>query len=287
MKKLVINTNLEKNNFVQKITNYVKVNDLDIVREYFLDIPDVDIADVLSNFDDISIIIYVIRVLPTSRAANVFSYLDIQLQEDIINTLSTKENTLILEQLYIDDIINMLEDMPVDIVRKILSITPIKRRDKINNLLKYDNCAGELISVDYVEFLDTETVGQAINKLKERKEISEKTSYYYVINSKRLLVGYFYLSSLFLHNNLNDPISSFMKHNVTSIDVKMSKASLVRSFKKYDLPELPVVNCDHQLIGLITSDDIIDLVEEEVTEDIEKFSGIVHTEQDNYLKTTV
>ena len=226
------------------------------------------------------------RILPKSMAADVFSYLEVESQQFIITSLSERDAADIIDNLMSDDAADLLEEMPANVVKKLLAgASPDTRRD-INHLLRYpEDSAGSIMTVEFMDFKEDYTVADAIAKIRKTGMDSETINICYVLDKKRTLVGTVALRYLLL----SEPeaiIGEMMHENVISLHTLMDQEEVARQFKKYDFTSMPVVDNENRLVGIITVDDVVDIMEEETTEDIEKMAAIVPTDKP-YMKTSV
>ena len=227
----------------------------------------------------------VFRLINRDKAANVFSYLPKSSQSKIIKELQTDEASKILEEMYTDDAVDILEDLPSNLVIKLLSECNSDTRDNINKLLKYEpDTAGSIMTVEYAELRDDITVKKAISKLKKEIEEYETINTCFVIDSKRKLVGKIFLKEL-LFAKEDQLIKDIMEKSL-SVRTDTDQEYVAKLFKKYDLIVMPVVDNEERLIGIITVDDIIDVIIKENKEDVEKKGGIIPTDG-TYLETGV
>lgn len=255
-----------------------KVNDL---RKIFEEYNSVDIAELLQELS-INKAVFVFTVVPSSLTADVFAYLNDEYQQKIIELLKEADLKKILAELYSDDIVDVVEQMPANIVRKILRSVDKELRADINKLLSYkDDSAGTIMNIEYVELKQNDTCQSAINKIRKLANDMETISYSYVVNSKRDLIGYVSLKNI-LKCNDDELIVDIMEKDIISVNVDDDKEDVASTFKKYDLSSIAVINKDHKMLGIITSDDIIDVIEQEATEDIEKMAKMLPLEEDYF-----
>ena len=255
------------------------------LRQYLAELNDADIAGLLEELEEEDML-KVFRILPKDLAADVFSYLDMDNQQKIITSLSDKEATNIINNLMADDAADLLEEMPANIVKKLLTnASPEVRRD-INHLLRYpEDSAGSIMTVEYVDLKENLTVNQAIERIRKVGLDSETINICYVLDAQRRLVGTVALRYLLLMDG-DEIIGDIMHENVISINTLMDQEEVARQFQKYDFTAMPVVDNENRLVGIITVDDIVDILQEEATEDIEKMAAIVPSDKP-YMKTGV
>ena len=246
---------------------------------------DADVAAVLEEMEEEDMR-KVFRILPKDQAAEVFSYLDVDTQQNIITSLSDKDAGLIVDNLMADDAADLMDEMPANVVKRILAnASPETRRD-INHLLRYpEDSAGSIMTVEYLDLKENLTVEEAIARIRKVGLDSETVNICYVLDSGRRLIGTVSLRYLLLHES-SEVIGDFMNENVVSINTMMDQEDAAKLFKKYDFTAMPVVDNENRLVGIITVDDIMDIVEEETTEDIEKMNAILPGDKP-YMRTGV
>ena len=255
------------------------------LRQYLGELNDADTAALMEDLEDEDML-KVFRILPKDLAADVFSYLDVDNQQLIITSLSDKEAANIINNLMADDAADLLEEMPANVVKKLLAnASPEARRD-INHLLRYpEDSAGSIMTVEYVDLKENLTVDQAIERIRKVGVDSETINICYVLDAQRRLKGTVALRYLLLSQG-DEIIGDIMHENVIAIHTLMDQEEVARQFKKYDFTSMPVVDNENRLVGIITVDDIVDIMEEETTEDMEKMAAIVPSDKP-YMKTTV
>ena len=255
------------------------------LRQKVAELNDADIAAVMENLEDEELL-KMFRILPKSMAADVFSYLEVENQKFIITSLSERDAAGIIDNLMADDATDLLEEMPANIVKKLLAnASPETRRD-INHLLRYpEDSAGSIMTVEFIDLKEDSTVEEAIARIRKIGMDSETINICYVLDNQRTLVGTVALRYLLI----SEPdviIGDLMHENVISLNTLMDQEEVARQFKKYDFTSMPVVDNENRLVGIITVDDVVDIMEEEATEDIEKMAAIVPTDKP-YMKTGV
>lgn len=249
---------------------------------------DMNEADIAAVFEDLeaSEQLKLFRILPKDMAADVFSYLDVENQQYIISSLSDKDAAGIIDNLMADDATDLIEEMPANVVKRILALASPETRRDINHLLRYpEDSAGSIMTVEYVDLKENLTVEQAINRIRKVGVDSETINICYVLDTRRKLVGTVALRYLLLMNP-DDLIGDIMHENVISINTLMDQEEVARTFQKYDFTAMPVVDNESRLVGIITVDDVVDIMEKEATEDIEKMAAIVPTDK-AYMRTGV
>lgn len=270
-----------ENNTIQTLINEKKYFE---IRKYLNELNTVEVSELLNQFEA-SELIMIFRLLSKNRAADVFSYLDTEHQEMIINTMTDVETKNIFDELYFDDIVDIIEEMPSNVVKKILKNTDTKDRHTINLLLKYpDNSAGSIMTTEYMDLKKDMKVSQAIAKIRNTVEDMENVYTCYVISEDRKLEGVISLKEL-ITNEDDTVVKNIMNRNFVSVHTNDDQEHVAEIIKKYNLIVLPVTDIENRLLGIITIDDIMDVVEQEATEDFHKMAGISPVEE-SYLKTS-
>lgn len=255
------------------------------LRQKLSEMIEADVAAILEELEETEQL-KVFRILPKDMAADVFSYMDVDIQHFIITSLSERDAGNIIDNLMSDDAADLLEEMPASIVKRLLaSASPETRRD-INNLLRYpEDSAGSIMTVEFVDLKENLTVEQSIERIRNVGVDSETINICYVLDVRRKLVGTVALRYLLL-SQPDEIIGEIMNENVISINTMMDQEEVARQFQKYDFTAMPVVDNEDRLVGIITVDDIVDIMEQEATEDIEKMAAIVPTDK-SYMRTGV
>lgn len=255
------------------------------LRQMLEELNEADIASFLEELEEEEML-KVFRILPKDLAADVFSYLEVENQQFIITSLSDKDAALIVDNLMADDAADLMEEMPANIVKKILANASADTRRDVNHLLRYpEDSAGSIMTVEYVDLKETLTVAEAIAKIRKVGVDSETINICYVLDNRRKLVGTVTLRYLLL-SQPDEIIGDMMHENVISINTMMDQEEVAKQFQKYDFTAMPVVDNENRLVGIITVDDIVDIMEEEATEDIEKMAAIVPNDK-SYTKTGI
>ena len=265
------------------IQSFIKEKKYFEIRKYLNDLNTVEVSELLNQFES-SELMMIFRLLSKDRAADVFSYLDTEHQEMIINTMTDVETKNIFDELYFDDIVDIIEEMPSNVVKKILKNTDAKDRHMINQLLKYpDNSAGSIMTTEYVDLKKDMKVSQAIKVIRDTVEEKENIYTCYVISEDRKLEGVVSLKELITSED-DIVIENIMNRNFVSVHTNDDQEIVADIIKKYDLIVLPVVDIENRLLGIITIDDVMDVIDKEATEDFHKMAGISPVEE-SYLKT--
>lgn len=255
------------------------------LRQVIQELNDADIADYLEEMEEEEVV-KIFRILPKDKAADVFSYLEIDQQQSVITSLSDKDAGRIIDNMMSDDAKELMEEMPANVVKRLIANTSADTRKAINHLMRYpEDSAGSVMTVEYVDLKEHQTVAQAIERIRKVGVDSETINICYVLDSKRTLVGTVALRYLLL-SHPDAVIGDIMHRNVVSIHTLMDQEEVARQFKKYEFTAMPVVDNEDRLVGIITVDDVVDILEEETTEDIEKMAALMPSDKP-YLKMTV
>ncbi|AOT71686.1 magnesium transporter [Geosporobacter ferrireducens] len=254
-------------------------------RRNVMDLNVVDIAEILEELDRNQAII-LFRMLPKDTAVEVFAYLSNEQQLAIIDAITDREIKHIMDELYFDDMIDFLEEMPASIVKKILKNTKEEERILINQFLNYpENSAGSLMTIEYVGLKKEMTLREALDYIK-RIALDKETVYTcYVTDANRKLEGIISLRKL-VTNNEDKTVGEMMNTDVIYAHTHDDQETIVHLFKKYDLMAIPVVDKEERLTGIITIDDIVDVIEQENTEDFQRMAAMAPSEEE-YLETSV
>lgn len=266
---------------VEFIDELVRGKNVNKLRQIFEEYNSVDLAEKINELD-IKRTIFIFKTVPASLTAEVFSYLDTDYKENLVSVLASRDIKEVVEELYTDDIVDFIEEMPSNIVKKVLKSIDKDLRGEVNKLLSYkDNSAGSIMNIDYVELKENDTCEVALKKIRKDGREAETISICYIVDSKRTLKGYVSLKEI-LFNDEDVKIKDIMEKDLVSVLVDDDKEDVANSFKKYDLSSIAVTNSEMKMLGIITSDDIIDVIDDEATEDIEKMAHVVPLEDDYF-----
>ena len=270
---------------VEEIRDLLRKGQYTSLRKIIEELNDADIADYMEEMEEEEVI-KIFRILPKDTAADVFSYLEIDRQQSIITSLSDKDAARIIDNMMSDDAKELMEEMPANVVKRLIANTSPDTRQAINHLMRYpEDSAGSIMTVEYVDLKEHYTVAQAIDRIRKVGLDSETINICYVLDYKRTLVGTVALRYLLL-SDPNAVIGEMMHRNVVSLHTLMDQEEVARQFKKYEFTAMPVVDNEDRLVGIITMDDVVDILEEETTEDIEKMAAVMPSDKP-YLRMTV
>ncbi len=255
------------------------------MREFLENINSADFPQILDNVDDEQkILIY--RLLTKEKAAEVFVELEHDEQEKLINCLTDIEIRNVMNELYMDDAVDLIEEMPSNVVKRILTNTKPSNRKIINELLQYpEETAGTLMTIEFIDFKENMTVAQAFNRIKQKGLKKETVYQCYVLTVDRKLLGVIDIKDLLIADR-DELVKDIMDTNVVKVYTLEDQEEVTKLFDKYDCVAIPVVDKEDRLVGIITIDDAIDVIQEETMEDFEKMAAITPA-KDSYLKTSV
>ena len=261
-----------------------------LVREELLENNEADIAEIVEAVnDDISTekAVILFRMLPKDVSALVFSYLSTDCQMDIVGGITVKEVQNIMEEMSFDDMIDVMEELPANVVDRILMRTDKETRKLINQFLNYpESSAGSLMTIDYIGLKKEMKVRDALNYIKIHGMDQETVYTCYVMDNERHLEGIISLKTLVVSEGF-EVIGDLMHEDFIAVNVMDDQEEVAQTFKKYDFLALPVVDKENRLVGIITFDDIMDVIEEETTEDFERMAGVFDGSGREYLDIPV
>lgn len=253
-------------------------------RKKLAEMNEVDIAQFLEETDKQKLLI-IFRILPKEKAADVFSYMSNELQEYIVESITDKEIKNIIDELFLDDTIDFLEEMPSNIVKRVLKTTDDETRKLINQFLKYpEDSAGSIMTIEYVDLKKEMTVKQALEHIRETGVDKETIDTCYVLDDNRILEGILPIRKLILSED-STVVKDIMTTDPIYVNTHDDQEKIAALFKKYDLISMPVVDNERRLVGIVTIDDIVDIIEQENTEDLQKMAAM-HPSEEEYLKTS-
>lgn len=278
---------VELNDMTQHIYELHAKRDIKGLKAYLNELNPADIAQLLEEVEDERKRIFFFRLLTKENAAETFVEFDSDTQENLISAFSDAELKEVLDELYADDAADIVEEMPASVVKRILKNTDLETRKTINSLLKYpDDSAGSIMTTEFVDLKRNMTVEDAFKRIR-RTGVDKETIYTcYITDESRHLLAVTTVKELLLHD-YDDLIEEFMETNVISVNTLDDQEKASGLLQKYDFLALPVVDMENRLVGIITIDDALDVLQEENTEDIHKMNAIVRTSEKPYLKIGV
>ena len=268
----------EEKTVIEELQELLKSRQYSKLRQTISEMNTADIAAIMSDMEDEDSL-KMFRILPKDMAADVFADLELDVQQYIIRSMSDREASNIIENLMADDATDLLEEMPASVVKRILANASPETRADINHLLQYpEDSAGSIMTVEYVDLHEDMTVAQAIERIRKKGVDSETINICYVVTRSKVLVGTVALRYLLIMKP-DEIIGDIMNTNVISINTMTDQEEAARMFQKYGYIAMPVVDNESRMVGIITIDDVVDIMEEEATEDIEKMAAIVPSDK--------
>ncbi|MCI8283523.1 magnesium transporter [Mesomycoplasma hyopneumoniae] len=273
----------QKSSFLFELVTTKKITE---VRNYTKQKPLSEIAEEVSSFSPFDRLLF-FRMLDTATAGDIFTYFSPEIQTKLVLSLPNELINKLLDELYVDEIVELLDEVPDNVAKRILRNIDINTRKQINQLLQYtDDQIGAFMSVDIVYLFKDSTCHQALEKIRNYKDISELVHYYYVVDQNKKIIGATTLEDI-VFSDPNTQIKEIV-FQVPFLVTTDKKDYAAEVFAKNDFSVLPVVNTSQRLIGMVTSDDIIDIVKEKATSDIYKLAGISPQEvEESYIRSTL
>ncbi len=272
---------------LEQINELIQKGEISALRELLTELNVVDIAQIIEEIEQ-SDRLPVFRVLPKDISAEVFAYLETDTQAELVRMINDAELERLLDEMFLDDTVDFLEEVPANVVTRVLAHSAPEARKLINRFLKYpEDCAGSIMTIEMVQLHTSFTAAQAIEQIRKTGVDKETVYTCYCTDRERHLLGSIPLLSLLLCDE-NELVGDIMEDDaqlisVNTLDDREEVADIV---KKYDLLSVPVVDNENRLVGIITVDDIVDVIEEETTEDFEKMASLAPSDNE-YLKTGV
>ena len=255
------------------------------IKSIFDTMNPVDTAVLLPEFEDDKSLVMLFRLIPKENAAMVFTYMEPEQQQVLLETFTDRELKTIMDDMFIDDTVDIIEEMPANVVERILSAAGGKRA-AINTILNYpEDSAGSIMTLEYVSLAPTMTIGDALKKIKSRGVHSETVNVCYVIEKHKLLGTVTAMDLLICDDD--DLLLDVMEEKPISVKTLSDKEEVAQLFNKYDVVSLPVVDNENCMVGIVTFDDAIDVIQEEAEEDFQKMAAIAPTTDKPYLKISV
>ena len=257
-----------------------------LLKELFETIPTIDIAEIMDDIEDVASLMYVFRVVSADYTGDLFAELSSEQQEKIIASFSDKELIKLLENSFADDIVDSMEDLPANLINRILKVAPKDLRKDINQLLNYsEGTAGALMTTEFIEMRDSTTVEDAIATIRDIGKDAETIYTIFVKDARRTLVGTVDLDDLIFAKQ-DEILHDIMNRDFVTCNVNDDQEEVANLFKRYDLTAMAVVNNENKIIGIITIDDVVDVIEQEASEDIAALSHVAPLEE-SYLDTPI
>ena len=263
----------------------IEENKIKLVKEELVEMLVPDIANLLEQIESPKNLVKVFKILPKDMGAEVFTYIDSDIQEKLVLALSDKELGYIMEEMPIDDAVDFVEEMPANIVERALKISTKETRKQINQYLGYkEDSAGSIMTPEFIDLQEGKKVDSCLKRIRRLGKDVETINVLYVTDSSRVLKGVLSIRDLLLADG-ETPVGEIMNENVVYADTSTDQEEITRLFKEYDFLALPIVDKEKRLVGIVTIDDIIDVIEEESTEDISIMAATTPNEKP-YLKTS-
>lgn len=270
---------------MEEIVELIKNRKFSELKAKLSEMKSADISSILDEYTKEDAVI-IFRLLSKEKAGMTFSYMESDMREKLISDLTDKELKGILDELFMDDTVDLIEEMPSNVVKKILKAVNKEDRKIINELLKYpEDSAGSIMTTEFVDLKENMTIEQALDRIRKLAVNSETIYTCYVLNQNRILQGIVSIKEILLAKE-NCLISDLMETNIISVNTLEDQEEVAKKFDKYDLYALPVVDNENRLVGIVTVDDAINVLHDEVEEDFEKMAAMQPTE-DGYFETSV
>ncbi|MGM9599707.1 MAG: magnesium transporter [Faecousia sp.] len=255
------------------------------IRDILITMNPSDIASIFDELEEEHLPL-LFRLLPKEQAAETFVEMDPEAQELLIRGFSDSELKEVIDELYVDDAVDIVEEMPANVVRRILSQADPEMRKNINEILRYpENSAGSIMTTEYVSLRPSMTVEESILRIR-RTGVDKETIYTCYVTKDRTLIGLVTVKDLLLAQDDEMSIEEIMETNIISVNTQADQEEVAQMFSKYNFLALPVVDAENRMVGIITFDDAMDVMEDEVTEDMEIMGGMTPSDK-TYLRSTV
>ena len=265
------------------ITALLEEKKYQTLKDILVTMEPADIAAVFEELDEVRIPL-LFRLLPKETAAEAFAELEPEWQELLIRGFSDTELREVINELYVDDAVDLVEEMPANVVKRILAQADPQMRKEINEILQYpENSAGSIMTTEYVSLRPDMTVADAITRIR-RTGVNKETIYTCYVTEGRKLLGAVSVKDLLLTDDDNTRVSAVMDENVIFVNTQTDQEEVAQLLSKYNFLALPVVDMDARMVGIVTFDDAMDILIEETTEDIEKMAGMLPSEK-SYLRS--
>ncbi len=268
----------------EELLELIESNKIKSVKSQLLEMHVQDVADLLEQIESPRNLIKVFKTLPKDMGAEVFSYVESDIQEKLVLALSDKELGYIVEEMYIDDAVDFIEEMPANIVERVLKASTKETRTLINKYLGYkDDTAGTIMTPEFIDLKENMTISACLKRIKKLSEYVETINVMYITDSSRVLKGVVTIKDIILAEE-DAKVGDIMNDNVIYAETSTDQEEIARLFKQYDFLALPIVDKEKRLVGMVTIDDVIEVIEEEATEDISKMAAVSDSDKP-YLKT--
>ena len=270
---------------LEKIIELISKKDFKRLKALLEDTNNADISDILEELTDEDAVI-IFRLMPKSEAAEIFSYMDPDSQEHILNLLSDNEISDIISNLFVDDAADLIGEMPANVVTRLLKNTKPEKRKAINEILKFpEDSAGSIMTTDFIDIPSGSTVKEVFDKLRKVGKRKEAIYILYIVDPGKYLAGVTDVKDLLLHD-YDDVVDDFMEDSVISVKTTTDQEEVAHMFDHYDFLAMPVVDKENRLVGIVTVDDAMEVLTEEQEEDLQ-IMGAMAPSDDDYTSTSI
>ena len=270
---------------IEEIKELIEKKQFTKLKEELKEMKSADISTILDELDKEQAVI-IFRLLSKEKAGMTFSYMETDMREKLIKDLTDTELKNVLDELFMDDTVDLIEEMPSNVVTRILRNVDKNDRKVINELLKYpEDSAGSIMTTEFIDLKENMTIEQALDRIRQIGTDSETIYTCYVLDQNRKLQGIISIKELILAKE-ESLIADNMETNIISVNTLEDKEEVAKKFDKYDLYALPVVDKENRLVGIVTVDDAINVLQDEAEEDFEKMAAMAPTEE-SYFETSV
>ena len=272
---------------IEEIKELIENKKFNELKTKLVDMNSADISEILDELEDKESVIIVFRLLAKEKAGETFSHMESDMREKLINDFTDKELKNILDELFMDDTVDLIEEMPSNVIPKILRAIPKEDRKIINELLKYpEDSAGSIMTTEFIDLKEDMTAEEALKRVRKIGVDSETIYTCYVLSSERILKGIINIKDILLSKK-ETKIGTLMETNIISVNTLEDQEDVAKKFDKYDFYALPVVDHENRLVGIITVDDAINVLQDEVEEDFEKMAALTQTSVFKHAKSRI
>ncbi|MCR5332582.1 MAG: magnesium transporter [Bacilli bacterium] len=269
----------------EQLVQLIETKNVKEIRRIFEVVPTIDIAEAIDDIEDVKQIVFIFKTVKSEYTADLFAELHPDTKEKLIAAMSDSELADIIESQFTDDLVDDIEDLPANLVYRVLKNVSKERRATINRLLNYkENTAGSIMTTEFLVLLDTLSVDEAIAQIRKVGKTKETIYTLFIIDKRRNLVGTLDLDDLIFAKG-DEILSDLMNRDFVTVNINTDQEEVANLIKRYDLNAIAVLNNEDRLVGIITVDDIIDVIEQEATEDVAALSHVTPLE-DSYLDTS-
>ncbi|MFA5235875.1 MAG: magnesium transporter [Bacilli bacterium] len=271
---------------LEQLLHCIHAKDVPALRQLFETYEPVDVAEICDEIDEVADLLFIFKTVKSDYTSELFAYLTDDQQAKLINLFNDKQLMELIQSSYTDDIVDFLIDMPANLVSRVLNVSDKTTRAEINSLLNYkEGTAGSIMTTEYVLFPNNFTVADALARIRAVGRDKETIATSFVVDDKRILIGVVYIDDL-IYSEPETKIIDIMNRDFIVTTVNADQEEVAQLFKRYDLNVMPVLNDDQRLIGIVTIDDVMDVIDKEASEDILKMAAINPLEE-SYTKSSV